>query len=106
MPSIRLEDPRFLVTETCCVCGVEFAMPSELQASRKSDLKEFYCPNGHSQTYTESEAQRLTKKLAKAQHRLESEALARESLNVEISSLGRTIIGLRGRLTRVLRRKR
>lgn len=42
-----------LVTETCCNCGVLFAMPSDLQARllQEAEKGSFYCPNGHSQHY-------------------------------------------------------
>jgi hypothetical protein len=42
-----------LVTETCCACGILFAMPAELKkrALEQRDRLSFYCPNGHSQHY-------------------------------------------------------
>ena len=53
-----------LETETCCECGVPFAMPDYMRSRRLLDGKYFYCPNGHSQHYTKSEVQRLQEKLA------------------------------------------
>jgi hypothetical protein len=41
-----------LETETCCSCGVLFAMGSDLHCQRRRDGKLFYCPNGHEQHYT------------------------------------------------------
>lgn len=51
-----------LITETCCNCGVLFAMTDEFQRQKIKDKGTssawFYCPNGHSQHYTgKSDAQ-------------------------------------------------
>lgn len=52
------------VTEDCCNCGVAFAITRELRDRRVEDHKPFYCPNGHSQSYTgKTEAQKLTEQL-------------------------------------------
>lgn len=37
--------------ETCCNCGVMFAMTSEFKNERNRDKCTFYCPNGHGQSY-------------------------------------------------------
>lgn len=49
-----------LVTETCCSCGVLFAMVEDFYDHRRADHKSFYCPNGHGQSYTgKTDAQKL-----------------------------------------------
>jgi len=64
-----------LVTETCCNCGVSFAMPSDLRNSLQNDpSKSFYCPNGHGQHYRKSKEQRLREE-AEAKLRTAQEAL-------------------------------
>jgi hypothetical protein len=40
-----------LMTETCCQCGMLFAVPSDFQNRRRVDHSTFYCPSGHSQAY-------------------------------------------------------
>ena len=52
-----------LDVETCCNCGIAFAMPDYLMKRRRADGNSFYCPNGHQQHYGTSEADRLRKKL-------------------------------------------
>lgn len=52
-----------LVLETCCECGMAFGMDREFYQRRESDGKWFYCPSGHPQHYTETETQRLQKRL-------------------------------------------
>lgn len=45
----------------CYSCGVLFA--SNILPRRREDGGTFYCPNGHGQSYTESEADKLRKQL-------------------------------------------
>jgi hypothetical protein len=46
------------VTE-CYKCGVTFGMPDEYYQNRRNDHAIFYCPNGHSQYFSnESEAEK------------------------------------------------
>lgn len=47
---------------TCCSCGITFSMDDILRELRQKDGTTFYCPNGHAQHYSESEATRLVKK--------------------------------------------
>lgn len=55
-----------LETVTCCVCGIVFAFPSLIMRRRLSDHASFWCPNGHSQSFTgESDAERLRRELNK-----------------------------------------
>lgn len=72
--------------QTCITCGVYFAFDRELDQRRRQDKQSFYCPNGHSQAYTESEADRLRKQLSvkeaelsRAQQRTAMERSMRES---------------------------
>lgn len=61
--------------ETCCSCGVQFGMPTDLKHRRVNDHASFFCPNGHGQHYTgptdaqkaKAEAEALRSQLAGAQ---------------------------------------
>lgn len=49
-----------MAIEECCNCGITFHVPAVFQkACRADSRKTFYCPNGHGQSYTESEADKL-----------------------------------------------
>lgn len=50
-----------MVLEDCCVCGVNFGVTENFHLSRKKTGKEFYCPNGHSLIYKNSEYDELKK---------------------------------------------
>jgi len=78
----------WLSTETCCNCGIVFAMPLDFQRRRRDDHKLFYCPSGHGQHYTgATEAQRLKRQLeqrdadlARAQASANQAAAQRDSI--------------------------
>lgn len=53
-----------LVVEECCNCHVLFAIPEDMQRRLRETHHSFYCPNGHSQSYTDkTEAQKLQAQL-------------------------------------------
>ena len=87
-----------LNTISCADCGVVFAMPSEYEASRRRDQKTFYCPSGHGQSYSESEATRLARKLAAKETELRAEKCEslrqkqmRESVEAENARVNRKL---------------
>lgn len=58
--NLRLTGQTTMVTETCCACGVLFAMTVDFRTNRLRDREGFYCPNGHTQHYTgKTDAQKL-----------------------------------------------
>lgn len=57
--------------EECITCGVFFFMPNTTHSWKKRKKEEFYCPNGHSMAYTESEEDKLRRQL-----RLKDETIA------------------------------
>lgn len=60
-----------LISETCCNCGVVFAMSDQFQAVRMEDHGWFYCPAGHSQHYTDdNKADRERKRAEQAEREL------------------------------------
>lgn len=59
-----LQNQEFRTTQ-CCVCGVEFAMPAQLYQARLDNHNQFFCPNGHPQSFIgKTEAQKLKEQLA------------------------------------------
>ena len=47
----------------CCDCGVLFSVSSNLDVKWRETQKRFYCPNGHSQSYTKSTANYLKEEI-------------------------------------------
>jgi hypothetical protein len=52
-----------LVPITCGACGVVFGLEKGYRDERYKDGQGFYCPNGHSRAWAETEADRLRKQL-------------------------------------------
>jgi hypothetical protein len=86
-----------LESVTCYLCGVAFGMPSGLRAKRLEDSKTFYCPNGHGQHYTETEATRLRRQLE-----LKTNEADRQRERAERKE--RQLIAAKGRITRAKNR--
>jgi hypothetical protein len=62
----------------CTACGVTFAMPSFMLKDRRETKQSFFCPNGHSLSYSESENDRLKSELVREKQRREiAESTAR-----------------------------
>lgn len=70
-----------LVVETCCKCGIAFAMPHDWQAERRRLRDTFHCPAGHGQRYIgETDEQRKIRQLEAERSRLEQrERVEREA---------------------------
>ncbi len=72
-----------LYSQSCCNCGIEFAVPTDFDANRRKDHKTFYCPSGHGQSYhgkTEEEKriEALEAQLARERSAKESEQQSRK----------------------------
>lgn len=72
-----------LETEVCCTCGVVFSFPAYLMKKRREDGDNFYCPNGHAQRYSQTEAQRLRRMLDEANRR--NTELAQQVLDTQMA---------------------
>lgn len=60
LQTLTIQRTEKLITETCCSCGILFAMPVSFHNERYADKRVFYCPNGHHQSYTgKSETEKL-----------------------------------------------
>lgn len=57
-------------TEACCKCGILMVIESGHQSQLRSTKNTFYCLNGHPQSYTQNEADRLKKEVAAKQERI------------------------------------
>jgi hypothetical protein len=71
-----------LVQETCCSCHVCFWITKEHRARLISTKASFYCPSGHSQSYSgESDATKAKNALAEAENYKRYYREAQEELN-------------------------
>lgn len=72
-----------LVTEECCNCGITFAMPDAFKQqcldhskAAPGRTKSFYCPNGHEQFYTGTNAQQEAERRAEREAERRARAVA------------------------------
>lgn len=56
-----------LVAETCCNCAVVFGITEGQRDRLRRTGDWFYCPNGHRQHYTKTEADLLKERLARVE---------------------------------------
>ena len=61
---------RDLEQQDCVNCGCIFGVPAGFTEQRRKDKRDFYCPNGHSMSYTESEADKLRRERDRLTQRL------------------------------------
>ena len=93
-----------LVVDTCCHCGLRFAVPIRFQEARRDDHADFYCPNGHKLVYTANEKDKLQREvnLLKSQR---EQAEAREArLRLDKKQLENRVRGQKAAKTRLANR--
>jgi len=95
--SVRLR----LEPETCCVCGTVFAMEAKMRQNLLEDGGSFYCPNGHSQHYTEPEVARLKKQLAREAKMREAMETTLRDTERQNAALERSRSAIRGQVTKL-----
>ncbi len=84
----------------CFKCGALFALPEQVNDELVRSGRDFWCPNGHSQHYTESTVTLLKKereKSARIQARLDQE-------RAELAASERRASAARGQVTRIRNR--
>jgi hypothetical protein len=58
-------------TETqCCECGIAFKLPSAFFNQKRRFGGDFWCPNGHSLSFKQSDIKQLQDELEKAREEL------------------------------------
>ena len=86
-----------LVKETCCNCGVTFALPKRLYDACYKNAGTFYCPNGHALGWDETEADRQRRRAESAEQRIAQR-------DDEIRDLERAVSAQKGNVTKLKRR--
>lgn len=85
---------------TCCVCGIHFAAPVEMMNEKRKNAGSIYCPNGHSLSWRETEAQKLERQLQLERQRHDQTRADRDRIAAESARKQRQLYAARGRLTR------
>ena len=94
-----------LTTITCCTCAITFAVPDEWEARRREDHKGFFCPNGHSLTFTgKTEAENLREQLDAEKARAEFWRKERDRNAQRADAADRRAAAARGQVTKLKNR--
>lgn len=93
----------FLV-DTCCNCGVHYAVTREFEKARREDKQTFYCPNGHPMVYSKSEADTLREKLAEEKRNAEFWRAAERRQEERVEQERRSKAAIKGQLTKAKKR--
>lgn len=102
--TIQFEEQIQLTTTSCASCGVVFAIPTPLIKKLKETGSGFYCPNGHSLSYGESEAQRLQKQLDRERRTREAYQSDVRMLREQRDSAERSAAAYKGQTTKLKKR--
>jgi hypothetical protein len=95
--AVNIRSDLTLATEECCKCGVLFAVSEDLRNQWRKTKATFYCPNGHPQSYTESEADQLRRQLEAAQRDAEWQ-------KNRAASMEKQLVAQRGVVTKLKKR--
>ncbi len=88
----------------CPECGVTYGAPERFFESRRSDGKTFYCPNGHSLSWHETDADRLRKQLKAAQDNARYYQDRMSEARQERDAEKRSKAAIKGQLTKTKKR--
>lgn len=92
------------VYETCCNCHQSFYMVRSKYDACRTKGESFYCPNGHSMHYTDTEILRLKKELEQQKKRTEWAEQNRDSLRKDRDSIEKSRNALKGVITKTKNR--
>lgn len=95
-----------LVVVECCECHIIFAMPEDFQRRCRDagSGKLFYCPLGHSQSYTAGEVKKLQDQLATEQRRREWAETSARAARDQARAAERSKAAIKGQLTKTRNR--
>jgi hypothetical protein len=86
----------------CCECGTPMILEREFHRNRKSDHKNFYCPNGHPQHFPQkTEEEKLREALAQKEKFLQNAQKRTEWAEQDARQAKKRAAAYKGQLTRV-----
>lgn len=99
-----VEEELTLFVSDCARCGIVFGIPTTLENRRRQDGQLFYCPNGHTLTFGETETDRLKRELNTARGDLAWNRERVASLAAERDRAENSLRTTKGHLTRLRKR--
>lgn len=93
-----------LQIRVCPVCGITYAGPARFFEDKRSTKKSWWCPNGHSLSFTKSEADELREKLAEEKRNAEFWRSRTNTAQADADHARAQANGYKGALTKVKKR--
>jgi hypothetical protein len=88
----------------CANCGLVFAINTDFEDRRREDGKAFYCPNGHVQSWSETEADRERKKAERLERQIANERESARALWADLKIEKVKHAATKGKLTKTRKR--
>lgn len=82
----------------CGECAIPFAIPTDFYTARHRDGGHFYCPNGHSIAWVESENARLARQLKSERDRVAAERARADGAEASLRATKGHVTRLRKRV--------
>lgn len=93
-----------IIPVDCCNCGVVFGLAEGHLRQLRQTGEWFYCPNGHRQHYTETDADRLRKQLALAERQRDAARANATHFQDQAEATERVLRATRGQVTKLRKR--
>lgn len=87
--------------ETCCFCFVRFGVPIGFVARRRADKRDFWCPNGHGMSYTESELDKVRRERDRLAQKISEKDDEIRTANDRIERTERRLSAAAGHVTKL-----
>ncbi len=91
-----------IVIQQCCECGINFGIPEDFKNILLDNGKTFYCPNGHSQYFTNKKS--LEDRLKIKERQLKEEREFSSRLYDEKEDFKKKAAAQKGQKTKILNR--
>ena len=85
-------------------CGVVYAITEDYKARRYADGESFYCPNGHTSSWSDTEEKRLLRRAERAEQDLKWTEAARIAASDQAQAAHHSARAYKGHLTRIRNR--
>jgi hypothetical protein len=93
-----------LYVTDCANCGIVFAIPETLERRRREDGASWYCPNGHTMVFRETELHKAKERAELLERRLTFAQDQRRAAEAEALHERRRAAAARGQLTKMRNR--
>lgn len=88
----------------CGECGITYAVPEYWRLEKQKNASVWYCPNGHSRAYIESDVVKLSRQLKEKEDQLQRERQRLDQVKAERDGEHRRVSAAHGQITKLRKR--